>query len=368
MGKSSSPRTPHASTPTRLGYRMPAEWAPHEATWLSWPHNPDTWLCGLEPIEHFFCDLIAAIVTDEPVHVNVNDLATEQRVRARLADRKVSGPVHFHVIATNDAWCRDHGATIVIRQEIGSMYPPRVAVDWGYNAWGGKYPPFDRDNEVAGAMARALGLPRASGGMILEGGSIDVNGCGDLLTSEACLLNKNRNPQMTRDQIEQRLCEMLGVTNVLWLGDGIVGDDTDGHIDDLTRFIGDDLVVTVVEQDPADENYAPLQDNLQRLRALRLSDGRPLRVVELPMPRPVLFGERRLPASYANFYFTNGKLLVPVFGQPSDDDALAILAELLPEREMVGLSCVDMVSGLGAIHCVTQQIPAVAPGPRNLVT
>ncbi len=360
MVKSSSPRSLHASTPTRLGYRMPPEWSRHAATWLSWPHNQDTWLCGLEPIESFFCDLIAEIVTDEDVHVNVNDAAMEARVRALLADRGLTGPVYFHLIATNDAWCRDHGATIVTRQDIGSMYPAHVAVDWGYNAWGGKYPPFDRDNEVAGAMARALGLPRAAGGMILEGGSIDVNGCGDLLTSEACLLNKNRNPLLTRELIEQRLCEMLGVTNVLWLGDGIVGDDTDGHIDDVTRFVGEDKVVTVVEQDPADENYAVLQENLKRLQSMRLADGRPLHIIHLPMPRPVLFGTRRLPASYANFYFTNHKVLVPLFNQPADELALATLAEHLPGRTIVGLPCVDMVSGLGAIHCVTQQIPAIA--------
>jgi agmatine deiminase len=233
-----------------------------------------------------------------------------------------------------------------------------VILDWGYNAWGGKYPPFDLDDVIPTRIAAELGLPVRNPGMILEGGSIDVNGAGTLLTTEQCLLNPNRNPSLSREEIETRLREWLGVRHILWLGDGIEGDDTDGHVDDLTRFVDPETVVTVIEPDPADANHRPLQDNLRRLRGMTDQDGRPLRIVELPMPPAMYQDGQRLPASYANFYIANGVVLLPGYDAPSDAAARAVLAPLFPGRRVEIVQCTDLVWGLGAIHCVTQQWPA----------
>ncbi len=231
-------------------------------------------------------------------------------------------------------------------------------MDCGFNAWGGKYPPWNLDDVVAARMADILDLPRFDGGMILEGGSIDVNGGGALLTTEQCLLNPNRNPGLSRADIEERLQLLFGVQQVLWLGDGIIGDDTDGHVDDITRFVGHDRVITVVEPDPADPNHAPLADNLARLRSMRLADGRPLRIIELPMPEPVELRGERLPASYGNFYIGNEVVLMPAFDQPRDEVAARILARCLPGRRVIPIRANELVVGLGAFHCLTQQVPA----------
>jgi agmatine deiminase len=264
--------------------------------------------------------------------------------------------VHLWEIATDDAWVRDHGPTFVTRAAAagGAL----AVIDWRYNAWGGKYPPWELDDQVPRAIARLLGVPAFSPGIVLEGGSIDVDGGGTLLTTEACLLNPNRNPQLDRDAIEQYLCDYLGVRRVLWLGDGIVGDDTDGHIDDLTRFVAPGVVVTVIEEDPADENYALLGENLRRLTTMRDAADQPLHIVTLPMPEPVFYEGTRLPASYANFYIGNRAVLAPTFGSPRDADALATLRALFPGRTVVGINAVDLIWGLGAFHCVTQQQPA----------
>jgi agmatine deiminase len=240
-----------------------------------------------------------------------------------------------------------------------------AVVDWGYNAWGGKYPPFDDDDRVPARIAALLDLARFEPGMVLEGGAIDVNGRGTLLTTEACLLNPNRNPRLTRAEIEERLAAFLGVRSIVWLGDGIVGDDTDGHVDDLTRFVDARTVVTAVEDDPADPNHAPLADNLARLRAARDQDGRPLRIRTLPMPGAVTREDARLPASYANFYIGNEAVLVPTFHHAHDAVALATLAACFPTRRIVGVDARDLVWGLGAFHCVTQQQPAVAASLRD---
>lgn len=341
-------------TPAEMGYRMPAEWEPHQATWLSWPHKEASWPGKLQQILPVYARMVAALARSETVHINVNDEAMEQRARELLHAAGAEGAIHFHRFPTNDAWCRDHGAIFVVRDGADSL----VATDWGYNAWGGKYPPFDLDNQIPRAMAETLGVPRFEGGMILEGGSIDVNGAGMLLTTEACLLNPNRNPRLSREQIEQRLHDYLGVRQVLWLGDGIVGDDTDGHIDDLTRFVALDTVVTAVEADSADENYAVLQANLRRLRAMADERGGALRIVELPMPPAIVYDGQRLPASYANFYIGNRVVLLPTYGHRNDARAAAMLAELFPGREVVGIDCRDIVWGLGAWHCLTQQVPA----------
>lgn len=349
-------------TPKQLGYRMPAEWEPHQATWLSWPHNPETWPGKLPLILPVYARMVATLARSETVHINVNDAAMEEQARALLREAGAWGDIRFHHFPTNDAWCRDHGAMFVRRttddRSEASDQAGIAAVDWDYNAWGGKYPPFDLDNQIAARMANALGVPRFVGGMVLEGGAIDVNGAGLLLTSEACLLNPNRNPQLSRAQIEQRLCEMLGVDMILWLGDGIVGDDTDGHVDDLARFVAPNTVVTVVEEDPADENYAVLQDNLARLRTMRDLQGRPLKIIPLPLPPAVVYQGQRLPASYANFYIANRVVLLPCFNHPNDRRAQRILQECFPDREVVGIDCTDLIWGLGAFHCLTQQVPA----------
>jgi agmatine deiminase len=279
----------------------------------------------------------------------------EEEVRRLLADSGAdSGNVFFHYHPTNDAWCRDHGPVFIQRSTEGCS---QAIVDWDFNAWGGKYPPYDLDDVIPTRIAEELGLPVYHPGIILEGGSIDVNGRGTLLTTEACLLNPNRNPGLSRSNIEQHLRSFLGVSHILWLGQGIVGDDTDGHVDDLTRFVDERTVVTVVEDDPADENYEPLQDNLERLGRMTDQDGRPLQVVTLPMPRQLWHEGQRLPASYANFYIANGLVLLPTYDSEGDEQARVTLQRLFPTREVIGIDCTDLVWGLGAFHCVTQQWP-----------
>lgn len=340
----------------QLGFRMPAEWEPHRGTWLSWPHKEASWPGKFGAVPGIFARMVRLLAEREEVHVNVAGPAKEADVRSLLADEGAdSGNVFFHDNPTNDAWCRDHGPIFVHRQSAGKT--EEAILDWGYNAWGGKYPPYDLDDVIPTRIGRELGIPVYYPGMVLEGGSIDVNGRGTLLTTEACLLNPNRNPQLDREAIEASLRRHLGVRNILWLGDGIAGDDTDGHIDDLTRFVDPTTVVTVVEEDPADQNYEPLQKNLERLRTMRDQDGTPLRVVTLPMPRPIHQEGHRLPASYANFYIANGLVLVPTFNDPNDRAALNTLADLMPRHRVVGIHAVDLVWGLGTIHCLTQQEP-----------
>ncbi|MCC6847899.1 MAG: agmatine deiminase family protein [Deltaproteobacteria bacterium] len=333
---------------------MPAEWEPHAGTWLSFPRPEGISFPGLyERVPALWLRMIEEISTGEDVHVNVLDADDEARVAALLdaAPRVARARVRLHRIPTNEPWCRDHGPIFVTR-------PGEVAVvDWGYNAWGGKYPPFDRDDAVPARVAELLGLRAFRPGLVMEGGSLDVNGRGTLLTTESCLLNPNRNPTFDRAAIASRLGEFLGVRHVIWLGDGIAGDDTDGHVDDITRFVAPDTIVTVVEPDPADENHRPLRENLERLRAARDQDGRPFTILELPMPRPVVRDDQRLPASYANFYVANAVVLVPTFADPNDEAALALLRRCFPSRRVVGVDSRDLVWGLGAFHCATQQQP-----------
>ncbi len=343
-------------TPAALGRRMPAEWESHAGTWFSWPHNLDTWPDELASVEKTMAHAVQALSRHETVHINVNDAAHEQHVRTVLDDSGVRGAVRFHHIPTNDAWIRDHGGIFVTRDSDAGL--PRAAVTgWRFNSWGGKYPPWDLDNQVPARMAEALQLPFIDGDMILEGGSIDVNGAGLLLTTDSCLLNENRNAHLSRDDIERRLKSYLGVEKVLWLGEGIAGDDTDGHIDDITRFVGPNTVVTVVETDREDENYEPLQENLELLRTFTDVSGEPLCIVTLPMPSPVVSKGERMPASYANFYVGNGVLLLPTYRDANDDKAKRTLERLFPAREVIPLDCTEVIWGLGAIHCLTQQIP-----------
>jgi agmatine deiminase len=346
-----------AQTPAQLGYRMPPEWAPHRGTWLSWPHKAASWPGKFEPIPDIFCEIVRYLGRGEEVHINVADADMEADVRRRLVSRAIPlNSVYFHHNPTNDAWCRDHGPIFI--QRAGDRGREQAIVDWGFNAWGGKYPPYDLDDVIPSRIGAEYRIPVFHPGIIMEGGSLDVNGRGTLLTTESCLLNPNRNPQMSRMEIEQALRDYLGVTNVLWLGDGIEGDDTDGHVDDITRFVDEHTIVTVVEQDPVDPNYEPLRENLSRLREMRDQDGEPFRIVTLPMPRRLEHEGQRLPASYANFYIGNSVVLLPFYDRARDGEARATLRDLFPGREVIGLDCTDLVWGLGAFHCVTQQWPA----------
>ena len=340
------------ATPAELGYRMPAEWEPHAATWLSWPRRegisfPDAY----ERVMPVFRAMVAALLESEPVNINVCNGAHEAEARAAL-DGLPNERLTFHLIPTNEPWCRDHGPIFLTRAEE----PRLVVVDWDYNAWGGKYPPCDLDEVVPTRIAEKFGLPVYYPQMILEGGSIEVNGTGALLTTEACLLNPNRNPQLNRKQIEERLRDYLGVREILWLGDGIEGDDTDGHIDDLTRFVGERTVLTVMEDDESDPNHAPLQANLERLNSLTIS-GNPLHVITLPMPGRIDREGLRLPASYANYYLANTSVLLPTFADPHDARAVEVLQHAFPTRKIVPIDCRELIWGLGAFHCLTQQQP-----------
>jgi agmatine deiminase len=343
-----------SQTPAALGYHMPAEWEPHAATWLSWPRRD-----GISFPESFdrvmtaLRAMVEPLVESEQVCINVFNGAHEAEARSVLRGLPMER-ITFYCIPTNEPWCRDHGPIFLRRDR-----DPKLAVaDWDYNAWGNKYPPFDLDEVVPTRVAEILGVPVFYPRMILEGGSIEVNGAGALLTTESCLLNKNRNPNLSRDQIERCLRDYLGVTNILWLGDGIAGDDTDGHIDDLARFVSRQSVLTVVEEDRDDENYEPLKENLARLREMRIGKNN-IEVITLPMPKKIVRDGLRLPASYANFYIANNCVLVPIFADSTDEVALSILRKCFPTRRVTGIDCRELIWGLGTFHCLTQQQPAM---------
>jgi agmatine deiminase len=351
---------------------MPAEWAPHRGTWLSWPHRESSWPGRFAPVPEVFVEIVKQLRAVEEVHINVTgpEMAADVIRRLRAVgvhatefarDPGSAGMVFLHHNPTNDAWCRDHGPCFIQRSVNGR--PEQAIVDWGYNAWGGKYPPFDTDDVIPSRVGATFGLKVFHPGVIMEGGSLEVNGRGTLLTTESCLLNPNRNPALSREQIEQALRDNLGVHHILWLGDGIEGDDTDGHIDDLTRFTDAETIVTVVEHDPADSNYAPLKENLHRLGMMRDQDGLPFRIVELPMPPASYVEDQRLPASYANFYIANGIVLMPAYSPDTDQIAQAALQSCFPTRRVIPIDSRDLVWGLGSFHCVTQQWPALPAGP-----
>jgi agmatine deiminase len=345
------------ATPVSLGYAMPAEWEPHETTWLSWPHNQDTWPTQLADVQRVWVEMIRVLSFFEKVNLLVNDEATEYDVLARLksAGANLNRVSVFH-IPTVDVWMRDYGPTFVTRAHREN---PLACNDWVFNGWGGKYTAYENDDSVAKEIAARLKIPAFTHSLVLEGGSIEVNGRGTCLTTEQCLLNKNRNPQMSQLDIEQVLKNSLGVTHVIWLAEGIAGDDTDGHIDDIARFVDPTTVVCAVEGNAQSENYAALCENYRRLQEATDQEGNKLSIVSLPSPAPLSYGGLRLPASYANFYIANGVVLVPLFEDASDDKAVAILKDLFPGREVIGLPCRAVVAGLGAIHCVTQQQPKV---------
>jgi len=341
--------------PSALGFRMPAEWEPQDAVWLSWPHNLQTWPGQFRPIPKVFAGIVAQISRFEAVRINCALRLQSRAQRLCVHAGADMSRVTFYNHPTNDAWCRDHGPIFVKNDRTGEV----AVTDWVHNAWGGKYPPFDLDNKIPPSIAQKLKMRRFENDMVLEGGSIDVNGEGLLLTSEQCLLNKNRNPHLSREEIEQNLKDYLGVKTVLWVGEGIVGDDTDGHIDDITRFFKADGFVTAVEPNKRDPNHKLLEENLDRLKSFRTPDGKKFGIVTLPMPKPFGFRGQQVPASYANFLIINGAVLVPQFRQKKRDaEVREILAGCFKGREIIPIDCYHMIWGLGTLHCLSQQQPA----------
>jgi agmatine deiminase len=345
-------------TPAELGFHMPAEWRRHSATWLTWPKDPETWPDRVPQVEEIYLQMMAALAPHETVNLLVDDAQTEQSVRARCTFPGAQN-IRCRHLRTVDSWIRDYGPNFLVDDKGGLAYN-----DWIFNAWGNKYEELKKDNSIPKRLEDLLGLPRFQPGIVMEGGSIEVNGAGCVLTTEQCLLNANRNPQLTKTEIEESLKSYLGVEKVLWLGEGIVGDDTDGHIDDIARFVAPNVIVAAVEEDPEDANYELLQENLRRLQLMTDARGRSFEIVTLPMPG-VVGGTGtdnrnldRLPASYANFYIANGVVLAPVFGHENDSRAVETLQKLFPDRQVMGINCEPLVWGMGTIHCVSQQQPA----------
>jgi agmatine deiminase len=377
-----------SSTPRERGYRFPAEWERQRAVWFSWPRPEGISFPGkYGPVPETLCRIMHAIMdqSGERVEINVPNENYEEIVRGHLEAAKVPGRlvrelVGFHFVRTNESWCRDHGPAFVVKRGKLERGETRTAiVDWGFNAWGGKYPPFDDDDAVPTRLAAELGLPvfypvHARGGgvkppgdgagragklIVMEGGAVEFNGRGTVLTTASCLLNRNRNPKMTKGQIETALKDYYGQTHVCWLGEGIVGDDTDGHIDDLARFLDAETIAVAIERDREDANYEILHENRRRVEELRDQDGEPFRIVEVPMPGRIEHDGERLPATYLNFLFVNGAVLVPTFGNAKQDArGLAALQAGLADHRVVGIDCRELIWGLGAIHCLTQQQPA----------
>ena len=354
-----------AATPRALGYRMPAEWEPHEATWLAWPHNASNWPGKFSSIPWLYAEIVRLLAAHERVHLIVENTTMQGRVTGMLERARANlDQVSFHCWPTDRSWTRDSGP-IFVRNAAGQV----AITNWRFNAWA-KYDDWHLDDQLPGRVAELLGMREWQPTIelthikrhryVLEGGSIDVNGAGILLTTEECLLSEvqQRNPRFNKVSLERALQVFLGVDQVIWLGRGIAGDDTHGHVDDIARFVAPATIVAAVEPDAHDPNHAPLAENLSRLNSARTLDGKQFTIVELPMPGPIVFRGQRLPASYANFYIANGLVLVPTFHDPNDRVALNTLAEVFPDREVIGIYSVDLIWGLGALHCMTQQQPA----------
>ncbi|HEY0264711.1 MAG TPA: agmatine deiminase family protein [Granulicella sp.] len=341
-------------------YRMPAEWSPHAATWLAWPHNAKDWPGKFQPIPWVYAEIVRHLSRVEDVHILVNDLAAEKRATGILKRGGANlARLHFHQWQTDRVWMRDSGP-IFVKNQAGDL----AATNWKFNAWA-KYDNWHRDNLIPSLVVKHYDIPQLcpevnGNRLVLEGGSIDTNGAGILLTTEECLLSEvqQRNPGVSREELESAFNQYLGIEKVVWLNRGCAGDDTHGHVDDITRFVGENTILTAIEPNTADENHLPLAENLERLREARNLNGEPFEIVALPMPAPVIFEGQRLPASYANFYIANDLVLVPTFNDPNDRRALNIIADCFPTREVVGIHAVDLVWGLGTLHCMTQQEPA----------
>ncbi len=343
-------------SPRSQGYVFPAEWEPHEATWLTYPVHEDSFPGLLHEVVKPYHQFIRAISVSEKVRVNVDNTRQLEQIRKQMETEEMDlSALEFFIHPSDDVWCRDHGPCFVVNRDAPV---PKAIVHWNFNAWGEKYP-FGKDARIAENIAHALGLPTFEPGIVMEGGSIEVNGHGSLLTTEACLLNPNRNPGLGREQIESLLCGYYGVKKILWLPEGIEGDDTDGHIDDVARFVNEDTVVAAVEKKKRDNNYEPLQNNLRALSRMRLASGKQIQVAEIPMPVPIIENGQRFPASYANFYITNKVVIVPLFQCKQDDEAMEVLGNFFPGRKILGIDSTKIIQGFGSFHCLSQQEPAI---------
>ncbi len=351
------------NTPNSLGYRWPAEWEPHAATWVAWPHNQETWPGRFSSIPRTFTEIIRTLARFEPVRVLAGGHAVMQQAEEMVGDLP---HVQLVDIPTNDAWVRDYGPIFLQgpSSEVGDVDQGVAgrgvaAVDWQFNSWGGKYPPWDRDDAVTRAITAQFAMQRFAVDAVLEGGAIDGNGQATVLTTRSCLLDPRRNTGISRHAMERLLHRYCGATEVIWIAGGpIAGDDTDGHVDQLARFVASDKIVVAVERNKQDANYDSLQTNWQTLQTYRSRRAAAFDIIELPMPRPICFDGQRVPASYCNFYIANRCVLVPLFDDPADEHALAVLRSLFPGREIVGIFARELVWGLGALHCLTQQQPA----------
>ncbi len=334
-------------------FYFPAEWHKHTSTWLSYPHNENSWPGKISTIFPYYNEFIKHLSKDEIVNINVLDEAMQQRVQKQLqANGTNMSNVRFHLFATNDAWIRDHGPAFVINDNS------KAVVNWKYNAWGDKYP-YDKDNLIPEKIASYLNLMRFDSDIVMEGGSVDFNGKKDVLTTKSCLLNENRNPNYSQKEIEQRLHCYYNVDNIIWLKDGVEGDDTDGHVDDLTRFVNEDTILTMVSEDKQSEDYKALNENLKILKSCRLNNGKQPTIIEMLMPKEVIYEDQKLPASYANFYIANNKVIVPLYKNTNDDKAMQIFEQVFKDRQVIGIDSTDIVWGLGSFHCLSQQEPAI---------
>ena len=346
-------------TPKQLGYRMPAEWETHSATQLHWPSNRETWPGErLERVENVYLHLIEALHRFEPVVLLLDPDLNHDRITERMDNYGIDlSAVHLFRTPINDVWARDCGP-VFIKQRGREKF---AITDWEYNAWGGKYPPFDADNSLPKWFSDVFNIRLFSPKIVLEGGSIDTNGEGIILTTEAVLLNKNRNPHLNKDEIEDYLMNYLGAEKIIWLKDGLKGDDTDGHIDDLSRFLNKNTILTMISDDPEDVNYLTLRENFEILKRAVDADGKPFEIVTLPLPKTkiegtTVDGSEYVPASYANFYIANGAVLLPLYDKNYDEKAIRLLKKYFPDREVIGIPCADLVWGQGSIHCITQQL------------
>jgi agmatine deiminase len=358
--------TPDSLLPAAAGYRWPAEWEPQASVWLSWPRNPATWPDHFEPVPAEFAQFVRLLAEYEPVNILAGGSDVMAQARSLIGDLK---NVALHDIPTNDAWCRDHGPTFLSVTPRSPSENPQSAIrnpqllspaliDWQYNAWGNKYPPFDLDNQVPRRIAELQNRRRFVPGIILEGGAIDGNGRGCILTTKSCLLNPNRNPQLSQADVELYLRDYLGATKILWLTGGeIAGDDTDGHIDQIARFVNPTTVVVSACDDKSDDNYEPTQQNLRELQEMTDQDGHPLEIIPLKLPRPLFCDGQRLPAGYCNFLIANGVVIVPQFGDPADEAAVKTLEPLFPNRDVRLCPSLNLIWGLGSFHCLSQQEP-----------
>ncbi len=339
------------SKPVEENFFFPAEWIEHQSTWLSYPHNENSWPGKIEKIFPYYNEFIKQLAKDEQVNINVENEKKSNQIDKELSLLGVNMKnICFHIFPTNDAWIRDHGPAFVINDN------QKAIVNWKYNAWGEKYP-YDKDNLIPHKIAECLSLKEFVADIIMEGGSVDFNGKGDLITTESCLLNKNRNNNLTQTEIEQRLCDYYGVNNIIWLKEGIEGDDTDGHIDDLTRFVDANTVITMVSDNKNSADYEILQTNLRLLKKARLQNGKQIDIIEMLLPQDVIYEEQKLPASYANFYIANKKVIVPLYKCENDDKAMQIFEKVFADRQVIGIDSTDIVWGLGSFHCLSQQEP-----------